>query len=99
MPDDPVDHFMVRMGRRAHAHPHPGELVRTQVGDDVLQAVVPPRAASRADAQLPQGQGHVVGDHQHPLRRNFIEPPRQDACGFLPCRAKNPLAKYAHAEI
>ena len=68
---------MVRMLRRAYADPDPGEPVRPQVGDDVLQSVVTPGAAPRPDAELPQGQGHVVGNHQDTLRRNLIKSSRQ----------------------
>ena len=61
------------MGRRAHTHPDAGELVCAQVGDDIFQAVVAPGAAAGADAELAQGQGHVVGDDQHSLRRDLVE--------------------------
>ena len=70
---DPVGHVVIRMGRGAHPDLYPGKGVGAQAGDDALEAVVSPGGAAAADAQLPQGEGHVVRHHQHPLRRDLVK--------------------------
>ena len=64
---------MLGIGRRADANFHPGELVRAQVGDDVLDAVVTAGGAGGPHPELAHGQRDVVIDHQHMNPKNAAE--------------------------
>ena len=54
--DDPVHHVIARLPRSAYPHLDAGELIGSQMLDDVLQAVVAAGTAAGADAELPTGR-------------------------------------------
>ena len=64
------------MARRADADLHAREHIGAEVGDDVLDAVVPAGGALVADAQLAERQRNVVVDNEHMVARDLIEPRR-----------------------
>ena len=52
--DHPVDHLRPAAGRCAGADLDAGELLRSQMGDDIFNAIVPARATLKPDAKLPR---------------------------------------------
>ena len=54
--------------RRADADPQAGEVLRAHLADDRAQPVVAAGAAPLAEAQPPEGQGHVI-DHDEQVRQ------------------------------
>ena len=71
--DDPVDHLGTAPCRGTGADFDAGEILGTQVGDDVLDAVVTAGGAGGPHPQLAHGEGHVIVDHQHMVGGNFVE--------------------------
>ena len=61
------------MGLLPHTHLDPGKLIGAQVLDDIFQPVVSPRRAAPPDTQFAHRKGHVVGEHQNMVGRNFIK--------------------------
>ena len=51
--DDMIDHIMFLAGRGAHADLHTGELLCSQMGNDILDAIVSAGAAGRPYPQFP----------------------------------------------